>query len=151
MIRLILLKTKYFFIVHGYCVFSISSIFMNYRENYTINMLAEREKMNPYTIVMVGIPIILSIIASLSKRRLIKWILLIFATAIYWILLVQYVDWSYTHPFNPDDGGPRSMAATFGWLIGIVIVIIPTYFITKVIKWFWYKKPWRSKSANQSL
>ena len=28
------------FNVHGYCIFSISSIFMTYRENYPINMLA---------------------------------------------------------------------------------------------------------------
>ena len=28
-----------FFIVYGYCIFSISSISMTYRENYSINML----------------------------------------------------------------------------------------------------------------
>ena len=40
------IKTEYdkirFFIAHGYCIFSISSIFMNYRENYPINMLGKK-------------------------------------------------------------------------------------------------------------
>ena len=87
--------------------------------------------MNPYTVTMVGIPVLLSVIASLAKKPVIKWTLLILATAIYWVILQKYVNWAFTHPFNPNDGGPRTFAYLFGWLYGLIIVIIPTYWISK--------------------
>jgi hypothetical protein len=107
--------------------------------------------MNPFAIYMIGIPIVLSAIASILKRRIAKWILLVMATSTYWVLLVQYVDWSYTHPFNPNDGGPRAFSAVFGWLIGVVTVILPTYLISKFLQCFWHKKHRRRGGANKSL
>lgn len=70
--------------------------------------------MNPYLIAIIVIPAFLSGIAGLIKRPIVKLTLLILATVIYWAILQKYVDWAYTHPFNPKDGGAR----TFAYLVG---------------------------------
>ncbi len=96
--------------------------------------------MNPYLITMIGIPALLSGSASFIKKPIIKWILLVIATVVFWAILQKYVDWAYTHPFNPNDGGPRTFAYLFGWVYGLIIVIIPTYWISKVIQWLVKKR-----------
>lgn len=59
--------------------------------------------------------------------------LLAVAAARFHVVLARSVDWSYTHPFNPDDGGPRTFAALFGWLEGLVWPILPVFIITRFL------------------
>jgi zinc transporter ZupT len=90
--------------------------------------------MNPYTIPLFAIPAGITIAASLLKNKAWKWILLLLATFIFWGLLQPSVHWAYTHPFNPNDGGPKTFAFLFGWAYGLIIIVVPTYWISKGIQ-----------------
>ena len=59
MIGLGLLKTELSFFVHGYCGVSISSIFMNYRENYIIYMLGATMKKGLIFIIASSLVVII--------------------------------------------------------------------------------------------
>jgi len=91
--------------------------------------------MNPYLIPLYGVPALITIAASLSKNKFLRWGLLALAIIIFWGILQFCVIWAYTHPFNSDDGGPRTFALFFGWVFGLIAVIIPTYSISKGIQW----------------
>lgn len=91
--------------------------------------------MNPYAIPLYAAPALITIAASLLKNRLWKWILLFLAILAYWGLLQPYVQWAYSHPFNPNDGGPKVFALLFGWAYGLILVVIPTYWISKGVQW----------------
>ena len=80
------------------------------------------------------IPAGITIVASLLKNREWKWILLLIATVIFWGILQPSVHWAYQHPFNQNDGGPKAFALLFGWAYGLLMVIIPTYWISKVFQ-----------------
>lgn len=78
--------------------------------------------------------------ASLLNNKLWKWVFLLLAILTYWGILQLSVQWAYSHPFNPDDGGPKVFALLFGWAFGLVIVVIPTYWLSKGIQWLVKKK-----------
>lgn len=90
--------------------------------------------MNPFAPWMIGLPALLSVAASMTAKRPIKWALLILATFVYWFILQKYVDWAFNHPFNPNDGGPRATAYLVGWLVGLMTVVIPAYWISKGVQ-----------------
>ena len=90
--------------------------------------------MNPYTLPLYLIPALMTFIGALAEKRITQVICIVMATCVFWLLLQGSVDWAYTHPFNPDDGAARSFAILFGWFYGLLIVILPTYFITRFSK-----------------
>lgn len=90
--------------------------------------------MNPYTIPLVVFPAAITIYASFVTRRWLRISLLCFATVLFWLVLQLHVDWTFSHPFNPDDGGPKAFALLFGWVFGLVFVITPIYFVSRVIR-----------------
>jgi hypothetical protein len=44
-----------------------------------------------------------------------------------WRIALQSVDWAYSHPFNPNDGGAKSFVYLFGWIVGIIVLILPSF------------------------
>jgi apolipoprotein N-acyltransferase len=90
--------------------------------------------MDPYLIPLIVVPTGITIVASLLKNRLWKWVLLFLATLLFWVILQPSVQWAFTHPFNPNDGAPRTFALLFGWAYGLLLVVIPTYWISKGIQ-----------------
>ena len=95
--------------------------------------------MNPFTIPLIAIPAAITFYASFVKGRWARLGLLLVATMVFWLFLQVHVDWTFTHPFEPNDGGPRTVAFLFGWLYGLVLVIAPVYWSSKGIQWIWSK------------
>ena len=91
--------------------------------------------MNPFMLPLVAVPAAITIYASIVKRRWARLGLLLVATVIFWVILQLAVDWAFSHPFDPNDGGPRAFAFLFGWLFGLVLVITPVYWTSKGIQW----------------
>ncbi len=91
--------------------------------------------MNPYGPYLHGIPGLIAVFAAFPKRRMARLVLLSVAAGIYWLILPRFVDWAYTHPFNASDGGPRAFVAMFGWLIGLVTLILPIYLAIRFSMW----------------
>jgi len=90
--------------------------------------------MNPYTAWLYVPAVTLAVIAIFPRRRIIRFSILAVAAIGYWIVIPMYVDWAYTHPFDPDDGGPRTFASLFGWLAGLVSLILPIYLAGRLIR-----------------
>lgn len=91
--------------------------------------------MNPYKVWLLLVPALISCFATWIPRRWIRLCCLLIAAIIYEVFLLFYVDWAYTQTFNASDGAARSFASLFGWLIGLVVIVIPVYWVTKLIKW----------------
>ena len=91
--------------------------------------------MNPFMLPLVVVPAAITVYASFVKRRWARLGWLLVATAVFWVILQLAVDWAFSHPFDPNDGGPRAFAFLFGWLFGLVLVITPVYWISKGIQW----------------
>ena len=89
--------------------------------------------MNPYTIPLVVVPVAITIYASSVRRRWVRIGLLVFATAVFWLVLQPHVHWTFSHPFNPNDGGPKAVALLFGWVYGLVFLIAPVYLVSRAI------------------
>jgi len=102
--------------------------------------LAQYRNMNPYSIPLIIVPLGITVAASLTRKKLWKWSLLLFAVAVFWGILQPSVDWAFSHPFNPNDGAPKTFAFLFGWVYGLVLVIIPTYWISRGIQCIFRKK-----------
>lgn len=96
--------------------------------------------MNPYMPYLYCIPGFIAIMSAFPKRRILRILFIIIAAGIYWAILPKYVSWAYTHPFNPNDGAALSFAALFGWLVGLIILILPLHFGTRLIIWGYTKK-----------
>lgn len=90
--------------------------------------------MNPYTIPLIAVTAGLTLYASFRKNKWIRRGLLLAATVAFWVILNFEVDWTFTHPFNPDDGGPRVFALMFGWAFGLILIVIPLYWISRGIQ-----------------
>lgn len=89
--------------------------------------------MNPFSILLFGLPALLAITALALKKRWQVLLNLLAATLIYWYLLPKYVHWNYTHPFNPNDGAALTFAALFGWLFGLIYTTL-IYLLARLIK-----------------
>jgi hypothetical protein len=88
--------------------------------------------MNPYFHNLYLIPGCIAFLSAFLTNKIIRFISIIISTIVFWYLLQKSVDWAYTHPeIEPNDGGPRSFAALFGWLIGLITVILPIHFIAR--------------------
>ena len=96
-------------------------------------LLWQRKIVNPYTIPLVVVPVAITIYASSVRRRWVRIGLLVFATAVFWLVLQPHVHWTFSHPFNPNDGGPKAVALLFGWVYGLVFLIAPVYLVSRAI------------------
>ena len=81
----------------------------------------------------------MSIAASCFRKRVLRYYVLLVATVTFWGILQSRVGWAFSHPFNPNDGGPRTFAFLFGWLFGIVVFVAPSYWASKGIQ-CWIRK-----------
>jgi hypothetical protein len=90
--------------------------------------------MNPDTIPLIAVPAGLTLDASFRDHKWIRRGLLLAATVAFWVILNFHVDWTFTHPFNPDDGGPRMFALFFGWAFGLILIVTPLYWISRGIQ-----------------
>ena len=78
--------------------------------------------MNPYSIPLVAVPVVLSIVASLGENKWMRRGLFVVAIAAFWAILQPHVHWTFSHPFDPNDGGPKVFALLFGWAYGLILV-----------------------------
>jgi len=63
--------------------------------------------------------------------------------------LLQSVDWNFTHPFDPNDGGPRTFASVFGWLYALIWPIGPTFIAVLTARWIFSRLFQKQNSAEQ--
>lgn len=69
--------------------------------------------------------------ASFLKNKWMSRGLLLTATVAFWVILQPHVHWTFSHPFNPNDGGPKVFALFFGWAYGLVLIVTPLYWISR--------------------
>ncbi len=96
--------------------------------------------MNPYLPYLYCVPGIISIMSAFPKKRFVRIVFIASAAGIYWLLLLKYVSWAYTHPFNPDDGAAHAFSAVFGGLIGLLLLVLPLHFGTRFVVWSYRRK-----------
>ena len=87
---------------------------------------------NPYEIPLLVIGVLAGLAAGFVFARCTgswRWSLAIVlvGTGISWVLFIQSVQWTYAHPFDPDDGGPLSFAAMFGGARALAWPILPAF------------------------
>ena len=87
--------------------------------------------MNPYLIPLIALPAGIALAASLMATKVWKWFLLLSSAFVFWVILQPFVQWAFLHPFDPNDGGAKTFALFFGWAYGLILVTIPTYWISK--------------------
>ena len=97
---------------------------------------------NPYSTPIFVIGLVSGVVAGLIPgRSYVRWLNRIYIIALgacaSWFLQVPAVKWAYSHPFNPDDGGPLTMAALLGWLAALIWPILPTFFAVVAIRFFY--------------
>jgi len=89
---------------------------------------------NPYETPILALGLLAGIVAGfIPGTQILAWLnrlyILLSAAFVCWLLEIHYVDWAYTHPFNPNDGGPRAFVALFGWVAALIYPIVPTFII----------------------
>jgi hypothetical protein len=98
---------------------------------------------NPFFWQTYGISALMAFIAGIipSSRRskIFRVILLCIAVLIFSYFIRQYVDWAYDHPVNPSDGAAKTLSVLFGWLIGLVWPIVPSFFLARGLVWCFRK------------
>ena len=95
---------------------------------------------NPYWLPTYVPAAVLALVAGVLPMRpryymLLQFVLLVAAAIIFHVFVVRSVVWAYQHPFNPSDGAPRVFASLFGWLVGLVWPILPTYAVARLWRW----------------
>lgn len=103
-------------------------------------ILGARSLMNPYALYLYALPGVLAIASAFPQKRLVRFLLLVSAAGIYWLVLPNYVDWGYTHPFEPNDGAARSFALLFGGLIGLIVFVLPLHLGSMLLIWLYKKR-----------
>jgi len=98
------------------------------------HLVWQKKIVNPYTIPLIVVPAAITIYASVVRRRWVRISLLLVATVVFWLVLQPHVHWTFSHPFNPSDGGPKAFALLFGWVFGLVFVITPVYLVSRAIR-----------------
>ena len=94
---------------------------------------------NPFETPILVIGLISGIAAGLIPgRSRVRWINRIYILAVgacvSWFLHMRSVEWAYSHPFNPNDGGPLVMVALLGWLVALVWPILPALFAVLLVR-----------------
>jgi len=89
---------------------------------------------NPFSFYTLFAPILLAVVAGINRRTVPRILFVLIAVSVHWWFLQKSVDWAFTHPFNPSDGGPRAFASVFGWLTGLIFIILPVFGITAFLK-----------------
>jgi hypothetical protein len=95
---------------------------------------------NPYELPLLVIGLLTGAIAGLIPgRTYTAWLnrlyILGLGACVSWFLQTHLVDWAYTHPFNPNDGAPRVMAALGGWLVALTWPILPVFASVLAVRW----------------
>jgi len=67
-------------------------------------------------------------------RPLAQLLIVAVGTFLCWRIALWSVDWAYRHPFNPNDGGAKTFVYLFGWVFGIVILILPSFACTALAR-----------------
>ncbi len=85
---------------------------------------------NPYELpvfligVTVGI-LVWSAWGESRKRKLISLSILLVGMCLCWRLKVEEVWWNFSHPINYADGPAKAGVLFFGWLVVLIIHILP--------------------------
>jgi len=100
---------------------------------------------NPYDLPWLIVGITTGIFSGLLRSAarfslLIQVLVLAFGTLLCWRLTTLSVAWAYQHPFNPNDGAARSVAYLFGWIFGLVCLILPSFAITLLARTLYMRR-----------
>jgi hypothetical protein len=71
---------------------------------------------------------------SFLLRPLAQLLIVALGAFLCWRIALLSVDWAYRHPFNPNDGGAKTFVYLFGWVFGIVILILPSFACTTLAR-----------------
>lgn len=110
-------------------------MFGRHESSVVAHLVWQRTRVNPYTIPLMVVPAAITIYAAFVPRRWVRISLLLAATVVFWFVLPLHVHWTYSHPFDPNDGGPKAFALVFGWVVGLVFVVIPVYVVSRATRW----------------
>ena len=100
---------------------------------------------NPYEAPILALGLVAGIAAGLIPgHQPVRWLnrmyILLSSSCGCWLLMMLCTDWAYTHPFDPNDGGPRIFSALFGWAAALVYPILPTFFIVSLLRVLYARK-----------
>ncbi|MEA9566745.1 MULTISPECIES: hypothetical protein [Xanthomonas] len=99
----------------------------------------------PWLIVGIATGIFSGSLRSVARFRLLSQVLVLcLGTLLCWRLTTLSVAWAYEHPFNPNDGAARSIAYLFGWIFGLVFLILPSFVITLLASTFYMRRKRRA-------
>ena len=94
---------------------------------------------SPFQTPIVVLGLLAGICAGLIPgNQPIRWLnriyILLSSSCACWLLIMLHVDWAYTHPFDPNDGGPRTFSALFGWAAALAYPILPVFTATSLLR-----------------
>ena len=102
----------------------------------------------PWLIVGIFTGLLSGSLSPGTRLRLaIQIFVIAIGTYVCWRLSIQSVQWAYDHPFNPNDGAAKTFVYLFGWLIALVLVILPSFGLTTLIRYL-YKRQKINASAT---
>ncbi|MCS3810276.1 hypothetical protein [Xanthomonas sp. 4461] len=95
----------------------------------------------PWLIVGIATGVFSGLLRSVARLRLlIQALVLALGTLLCWRLTMLSVAWAYEHPFNPSDGAAKAVAYLFGWIFGLVFLILPSFVITLSARTFYMRR-----------
>jgi len=94
---------------------------------------------NPYQTPIYALGLLAGIVAGLIPgNHPVRWLnrlyVMLSASCGCWLLFMLYTDWAYTHPFDPNDGGPRVFSALLGWAAALAYPIVPAFFLVSLVR-----------------
>ena len=95
--------------------------------------------MNPFTLPLYIIGISSGAISALLPNKIkyskiIKVIVMLIGASICWVLQIESVEWAYSHPFNPNDGGAKTFVSLFGGIANLIWPILPVFSVIHFLK-----------------
>jgi hypothetical protein len=94
---------------------------------------------NPFALPLLLVGLASGIAAGLIPsrtrlRRVIRMSIVAAGAGVSWLLQIQSVQWSYSHPFNSNDGAALTMVALLGWLVALIWPILPALLFTLAVR-----------------
>lgn len=94
---------------------------------------------NPYDLPWLLVGIGSGVLAGSLKpafplRPAAQLLIVAVGTFLCWLIALESVDWAYSHPFNPNDGGAKSFVYLFGWIFGFIVLILPSFACTSLVR-----------------
>jgi hypothetical protein len=107
---------------------------------------------NPYDLpwIIVGIAsgVLAALLPARKRKRLARAAVFALGTFLCWRITLSWVEWAFAHPFNPDDGAAKTFVYLFGWLPGLVILILPSFALVLLVRFVHERQRRRSGAGS---